>query len=89
MVDIVGGTIAFIWAISLMIQSILFYYLEISNDYDMYPYLRINLAVFTFYDKKVKPKDEGIKRVRNFFLNVSGYSIAAAILTNVILIIIR
>lgn len=89
MVDIIGGTIAFIFGISLMIQSILFYYLEISNDYDSYPYSKINLAIFTIYDKKVKHKDEGIRRVRNFFLRMSGYSIAAGILTNIILIILK
>ena len=77
MVDIIGSTIAFTFGISSVIQAALFYYLQISNDYDSYPYLKINLAIFTIYDKKVKPKDEGIKRVRNFFLRMSGYSIAA------------
>lgn len=89
MIYVIGGVIASLFALSTIIQSILFCYLEISNNYDDYPYLKINLEILTYYDKKVKEKDIVIKKIRNISLIVSGYSIAIGVIANIVFILLR
>lgn len=58
--------------ISFFFHMILFYYLEISNNYDSYPMFKINFEMFTYYFKKVKDKDIMVVKVSNFLLKLAG-----------------
>lgn len=75
--------------LSITIQGILFYYLEVSNGYDHKPFLKINLGLFIHYNKKVKEKDTSIKKIRNVLLAISGYSFLLAIILNIIIVLFK
>jgi hypothetical protein len=62
-----------------------FYYLEISNNYDKYPFTRLNLEFLTYYNKNVKTKDEIVKKICNVSLIVSGYSFAMLVVFTIIM----
>ncbi len=89
MIYVIGGVIASLFMLSTVVQITLFYYLEVSNNYDDYPYLKINLGLLTYYDKKVKEKDVPIKKIRNISLIISGYCIAIGFAVNLAFILLR
>ncbi len=89
MINVIGGIIVSIFMLSTIVQASLFYYLEISNNYDDYPYLKINFGLLTYYDKDVKDEDKVIKKVRNVSLIISGYSIVTGIIVNILFVLFR
>lgn len=79
MIEILAAIFGGIAFISFAIHTLSFYYLEISNDYDAYPYLKLNLELITYYDKKVKSRDMAIKRVCNITLILGGWGFAGGL----------
>ena len=67
-----------------IVHAISFFYLQMSNGYDKYPFWKINFELFVYYDKKVKEKDITIKKVCNISLVIVGYSFAGMLILTVI-----
>jgi hypothetical protein len=59
--------------LSFIIRLIIFYYLEISNNYSNFPFNKLNSEYFHAYKKLVKPQDVKWVKLSNGLLFLSGF----------------
>lgn len=80
MLAVLAAVAGGIGMISFLIRTLTYHYLEITNGYDHFPSLRLNLQLLIHYDKKVKPRQQWVKQVCNLSLRVGAVSFAMGIL---------
>ena len=80
MFEIFIGILGVFAFLNFAIHLLCFYYLEISNDYDFYPYFRFSFEFIAPYTKKVKLKDVPILKICNVTLAISGYCMLSTVL---------
>ncbi len=64
------GILGFIFGVCFVIHFIGYYYLEIANDYDSFPFFKVSFSMFSFYDKPVKPKHSLVKKITDLSLRI-------------------
>ncbi len=89
MIEVIGSGIALICGLLWAVQVLLFHYLETSNNHSGLPFFKIGslFRLFTFYDTRVKAKDEQIRKVRDLCLALSGYTLLTGILFVTVVVI--
>lgn len=84
-VFIIGTNICLLVGIVLLvIRILLYYYIETVNDYGGWPSHRRSVESILPYDKKVRAKDEGLKRFCNLILKIGWSSIGIAIILGIL-----
>jgi hypothetical protein len=64
------GFLGFLFIMSFIVHFAAYFYLEIANGYDSFPFFKVGFNWFAFYDKKVKPQHAFIVKMTNFTLRV-------------------
>lgn len=72
----------------LVTRMILYYYIETVNDYSGWPSQSTAIESILYYDKKVRPKDEGLKRFCNRILKIGWSTMGIAVILGILSIII-
>lgn len=72
----------------LVTRMILYYYIETLNDYGGWPSHSTAVESILPYDKKVRTKDEGLKRFCNLILKIGWSSIGIAVILGILSIAI-
>jgi len=64
------GVLGFLFIVSFIVHLVGYFYLEIANGYDSFPFFKVSFDMFTFYDKKVKPKHNNVVKITDLSLRV-------------------
>jgi len=64
------GVLGFLFIVSFIVHFIGYFYLEIANGYDGFPFFNVSFSMFTFYDKKVKPNHSFVVKITDLSLRI-------------------
>jgi len=77
------GILGFLFIVSFIVHLIGYFYLEMANGYDSFPFFKVNFNMFTFYDKPVKPKHSLIVKITDLCLRIMIIIFVVGILSSV------
>ena len=85
MINLITKIFFFSGLVLIFIRQLCFYYLEISNKYNCFPFLEKDIykmffEMSSYYTKKVKPSDIFIAKLSNFILKLGWVLILITVL---------
>lgn len=83
---LLANSLGLIGVVVLALRVLIFTYLEVVNGYEAWPYFRRTIESMLYYDKKVRPKDEWLKKLCNALLKIGWFAIGLAIIFFVLVV---